>query len=336
MPRQSRIDAPGSLHHIICRGIERRKIFRNDADRDDFVERLSWVVSDTATSCYAWALMPNHFHMLLRTWGVPITTVMRRLLTGYAGGFNRRHQRSGHLFQNRYKSILCQEDPYLKELVRYIHLNPLRAKIVNDLDGLDFYRYCGHSRIMGNIKENDRWQDTDFILAVFGASVGSARKNYQEFMESGIAMGRRPELTGGGLVRSAGGWGELKSMRRMRGHMKGDERILGDPDYVESVLHAAQEHLEEKYRIRAKGYEFRDVLNRVSVIFDIPVERVLDPCRSPHCVLARSVAAFWAVRKLGMRGTDVGRQLGLTQSAVSRAVRRGEQQAIDNDFRFEI
>ena len=286
MPRQSRIDAPGSLHHIICRGIERRKIFRNTADRDDFVARLSRVVSDTETSCYAWAVMPNHFHLLLRTGSVLITTVMRRLLTGYASGFNRRHQRSGHLFQNRYKSILCQEDPYLKELVRYIHLNPLRARIVKDLDGLDFYPYCGHNRIMGYTKEKERWQDTDFILAIFGASMESARMKYREFIESGVSMGRRPELTGGGLVRSAGGWGELKSMRRMRGHIKGDERILGDPDYVESVLHAAQEHLDEKYRIRAKGYGFQDVLNRVSEIFDIAVEALILPCRSPRCVLA--------------------------------------------------
>jgi putative transposase len=113
MPRKARIDAPGALHHIICRGIERRKLFFNDDDRDDFVERLSRIISDSETLCYAWALIPNHFHLLLRTGNVPITTVMRRLLTGYAVSFNHRHKRHGRLFQNRYKSILCQEDPYL-------------------------------------------------------------------------------------------------------------------------------------------------------------------------------------------------------------------------------
>ena len=85
---------------------------------------------------------------LLRRGGVPIATVMRRLLTGYAVTYNRRHRRHGHLFQNRYKSILCEEDPYLLELVRYLHLNPLRAKIVPDLDGLDSYRYAGHRVIL--------------------------------------------------------------------------------------------------------------------------------------------------------------------------------------------
>ena len=113
MPRQARIDAPGALHHVMCRGIERRDIFRDTQDRRNFVERLGRAVSETATSCLAWCLMPNHFHLLLRTGQSPISGVMRRVLTGYAVTFNRKHQRSGHLFQNRYKSILCQEEPAL-------------------------------------------------------------------------------------------------------------------------------------------------------------------------------------------------------------------------------
>jgi len=119
MPRQARIDAPGALHHVICRGIERRKIFRDNQDRRDLIDRLSRVVVETSTTCLAWALMPNHFHLLLRTGHSPIAGVMRRVLTGYAVTFNRRHKRHGHLFQNRYKSILCQEEPYLLELGRY-------------------------------------------------------------------------------------------------------------------------------------------------------------------------------------------------------------------------
>jgi REP element-mobilizing transposase RayT len=333
MPRQSRIDAPGALHHIICRGIERRKIFRTNIDRDDFVSRLSQIIADSKTSCYAWALMPNHFHLLLRTGNVPIATVMRRLLTGYAVGFNRRQNRSGHLFQNRYKSILCQEDPYLMELVRYIHLNPLRAGIVGDLDALDLYRYCGHSRIMGKLK--DPWQDTEAVLGMFGESVSAARKKYRRFVENGIPLGRRPELTGGGLVRSAGGWRELASMRRMQMHLKGDERILGDADYVESVLNAAGERLEKKYRIRSKGYVFEDVVHRASEIFDVPVEMIVRPGRSPRRVAARSVTAYWAVRELGMKGSEVSLQLELSPSAVSRSVNRGEQMVLREELKFE-
>jgi REP element-mobilizing transposase RayT len=116
MPRQARIDAPGALHHIIVRGIERRKIFYDNFDRDNFLERLGTVLAESSTPCFAWALIPNHLHLLLRTGFAPIATVMRRLLTGYAVTFNRRHRRHGQLFQNRYKSILCQEDLYLLEL----------------------------------------------------------------------------------------------------------------------------------------------------------------------------------------------------------------------------
>lgn len=115
MPRQGRIDAPGAIHHIIIRGIERRKIFCDDADGVNFLDRLGGILVDTQTQCFAWALLPNHAHMLVRTGRVPLATVMHKLLTGYAVSFNRKHRRHGQLFQNRYKSILCQEDVYLKE-----------------------------------------------------------------------------------------------------------------------------------------------------------------------------------------------------------------------------
>ena len=215
MPRQARIDIPGALHHIIGRGIERRKIFQDDTDRDDFVGRLGDILRETTTPCLAWALIPNHFHLLLVTGAVPIATVMRRLLTGYAVTYNRRHHRHGHLFQNRYKSILCQEEPYLLELVRYIHLNPLRAQIVTNLDELERYRYSDHSALMG--KEKRDWQDTDKVLALFANRPSSARRGYRQFVEDGIEMGRRPELTGRGLIRSAGGWVALKSGREQGG-----------------------------------------------------------------------------------------------------------------------
>ena len=109
MPRKARIDAPGALHHIFVRGIERRKIFLDDFDRDNFLKRLDNVLSETATPCFAWALIPNHAYLLPRTGTTAIATVMRRLLTGYAVSFNCRHRRHGQLFQNRYKTILCQE-----------------------------------------------------------------------------------------------------------------------------------------------------------------------------------------------------------------------------------
>ncbi len=152
MPRQARLDAPGVLQHVMARGIERRKIFWDDKDRSSFLERLAVILEETQTQCYAWALIPNHFHILLRTGATPLSTVMRRLMTGYAVTFNHRHRRAGHLFQNRYKSVICEEDPYLLELIRYIHLNPLRAKLVEDLKALDKYPWSGHSALVGKRK----------------------------------------------------------------------------------------------------------------------------------------------------------------------------------------
>ncbi|GKT09515.1 transposase [Desulforhabdus sp. TSK] len=323
MTRQARIDAPDALHHIICRGIERGQIFLDDADRDHFVQRLAAVLSETSTSCFAWALIPNHFHLLVRTGSVPISVVMRRLLTGYSVHFNRRHHRSGHLFQNRYKSILCQQDPYLLELVRYIHLNPLRARIISDLSQLDRYPYSGHSRLVGTI--DDGWQDTESVLMLFAESVRSARTRYADFVESGHSMGRRPELTGGGLVRSAGGWSALQALRQTKDRMKSDERILGDSDFVESALVGAREAMERKYRLKSLGCDLGTIVTRVSQLFDVPETRIKSSGKEPDRVKAKSVAAYWAVKELGMAGTEVGNELSLTQSAVSRAVRRGEE-----------
>ena len=333
MPRQSRIDVPGALHHIICRGKERRKIFRTNADRDNFLERLGGILLETKTPCFAWALIPNHFHILVRTGNAPISTLMRRLLTGYALSFNRRHRRSGHLFQNRYKSILCQEDVYLKELVRYIHLNPLRAGLVSDLNQLAGFAYCGHSRIMGKAKSD--WQDVDKVLGLFDDSKRSARRLYLDFIDKGVSEGRKPELTGGGLLRSVGGWHELKALRRMKVHFKSDERILGDSDFVENVLNTASEEMQRRYRLKAWGCTIDSVALQVGEIFDISPRELTEPGKQPQRVRPRSVLAYWAVRELGMSVTEVGLRLGLSQSATSRAVQRGRALVEELDLKLK-
>jgi putative transposase len=145
MPRGPRLDAPGVLHHVMVRGIERRAIFRDEVDQRDFVARLAAVTAAGAWEVYAWALLPNHLHLLVRTGRRPLGRSMGALLGGYAGGFNRRHRRHGHLFQNRYRSIAVEEEPYLLELTRYIHLNPLRTGLVRDLvKGRPFRATQGH------------------------------------------------------------------------------------------------------------------------------------------------------------------------------------------------
>ena len=330
MPRQARIDAPNALHHIIVRGIERRKIFHDDRDRKSFLERLGSILEETSTACYAWALLPNHFHLCLRTGTHPIATVMRRLLTGYAVTFNRRHRRHGHLFQNRYKSILCQEDRYLLELVRYIHLNPLRAQVVKDMKELDSYPYVGHSVIL-NKKKND-WQDVEYVLALFGRRKATARRQYRAYVEEGIAQGRRPDLTGGGLVRSLGGWEKIKALRKKDTRLKGDERILGDTDFVLAVLEESEERLERRYELEAQGVNLDDVARRAAFLFGIEPNEIYTSGKQPSLVGARSLFCYWAVRKLGISATALARKLELSQPAVSISVKRGEKIARDKDF----
>ncbi|ORJ52414.1 transposase [Geothermobacter hydrogeniphilus] len=330
MPRQARIDAPGALHHIICRGIERRLIFKDDSDRSDFVARLSKLLPETATRCYAWALIPNHFHLLLKTGEVPIATLMRRLLTGYAISYNRRHRRHGHLFQNRYKSILCQEDTYLLELVRYIHLNPIRARQVSSLDQLADYPWCGHGRLLGKIEAG--WQATDELLLWFGKRRATARQKYAEFVAEGIARGKRPELVGGGLIRSSGGWSQVKEQPKSTLPHKSDERILGDGDFVASVLAEADEQLEQRTRYQKQGVTFDSLLQLITEHFAVTRDDLLSASKRPAHVRARSLLCYWAVRELGMTVTEVARKVGMTQPAVSRAVERGRGIADEVDI----
>lgn len=330
MPRKARIDAPGALHHIIVRGIEGRKIFKDNADRQSFLERLGDILNDSQTPCYAWALMENHFHLLLKTALTPIATIMRRLLTGYALYFNRRYGRRGHLFQNRYKSILCQQDNYLLELVRYIHLNPLRARQVSDLKKLARYPYCGHSVLLGH-HFND-WQSKDEILKLFGKKVSVARRRYREFLKKGADQGRRPELIGGGLIRSIGGWQAFKAIDRTDVHLKSDERILGDSDFVEDVLKRAEEQRERQYQLEADGFTVDQVAQRVAALLKVSCERVWGKGKYRQTVKARSLLCYWAVRELGISATELARRIGISQPAISQSVKRGEIIAKENGF----
>jgi REP element-mobilizing transposase RayT len=195
MPRQARLDAPGTLHHVMVRGIERSPIFKDDQDRQDFISRTGKVAEETGTKILAWALLNNHVHLLFFSGRSGISKFMRRLLTGYALRYNRRHRRSGHLFQNRYKSIVCEEGTYLLELVRYIHLNPLRAAMVKSMGELDHYPWSGHMGLVGK-RKND-WQEREYVLRQFHEKEGKAIRAYRRFMEEGKDQGRRPELVGG-------------------------------------------------------------------------------------------------------------------------------------------
>jgi REP element-mobilizing transposase RayT len=299
----------------MARGIEGINIFRTDNDRNDLLERLAAQCEAEALKVYAWALIPNHFHLLVRTGSCPLFTSMRKILTGYVVRFNRRHKRQGHLFQNRYKSIVCEEDPYLLELTRYIHLNPLRAGIVRTIKGLERYPWSGHSAIMGTVKRE--WQDTGEILRYFRKGKGSV-KGYATFVEEGISGGKREDLVGGGLLRSVGGWSQVVSMRRRGQGMASDERILGSGDFVERVIAETERQERETLRLRRKAPELIALLKEVAGREGLDEEELKKVRRRREVSVVLKMFCQLAVQKYGHPGASVARFLGVTTSLVNR------------------
>jgi len=311
MPRLARLDIPGLLQHVIVRGIERRDIFNDDHDRQLFVARFAALLSETGVLCYAWALLSNHFHLLLMPTTTPLSLFMRRLLTGYAIYFNRRNKRSGHLFQNRYKSVVCEEEPYLLELIRYIHLNPLRAGMVASLEELDIYPWTGHAALLGHRQFDS--QNIEGILVRFGKTITTARQNYRQFVADGIMAGRRDDLVGGGLKRSQG-------EKQNHEYESFDERVLGGGDVVD--------RLKEDFRLLDKMRSvvtLTQLLAIVSAALTLAPDLVRKPSKSRAPAAARGIMCQMAIYELGYTSSEVGKFLHLGPTGVSLASRRGEK-----------
>jgi len=317
MPRQARLDAPDTLHHVMVRGIERTALFRDDVDRDAFMTRLAALADAGALTVFAWALLPNHAHLLVRTGSRPLPRSMRSLLTGYAGAFNRRHKRVGHLFQNRYKSIVVEAEAYLLELVRYIHLNPLRAKVVPDLRRLGRYPWTGHSALLGTVPRP--WQDTRTILSQFGPTPARARVAYRAFVAAGVLRGHRPEFQGGGLLRSQGGWAAVAALRRGREAYRGDERILGSTDFVEAMRQAVQ-RVEPG---RASRRSLPALVARICRATGIAPAALRQGSRRASVARAREGLAYLAIERYGYPGVALRDWLGVGAPSIVKAAQRG-------------
>ena len=312
MPRQPRLIAPGLMYHIIARGIERREIFRDKSDYRFFQDRLGEILNDTGTKCHAFILMPNHFHLLLVSSNISISSVMRRLLTGYALYFNRRYKRAGHLFQNRYKSIICEEDPYLLELVRYIHLNPVRAEICKTLSELGNYPYSSHRVLLG--KEKYNWFDAANVLALFGKTSKRAVKHYLEFIAEGLLMGRDSKFSGGGLKRSLNIDGKQHDEKQAF-----DERILGSSDYVLNL-----QTLTEKKTSENSDKKIDELLNNEAKSNGLSLMQLLGGGKSRAVTAAKAGVARRAVTELGLSFAEIARQLNIHRSSVTRLIEKSK------------
>lgn len=332
MPRSKRINVPGGIYHVTQRGIERRELFTDTKDSEEFLSRLETSLTKTKSKCYAWVLMPNHLHLMIQTGKASLTDLMRGLLTGYAVYFNRRHRRHGYLYQNRYKSVLCQEDAYFMELARYIHLNPLRAKIVKDLQELDSYPFSGHAVIMG--KKKRTWQSVDDLLLWFGKNKKEATKKYREFIAEGVGKAVQIDFSGGGLLRSAGGWSELMGTRRKKEYWRGDERILGDSDFVDKVLREVDEALDRRDALQKAGWDLKRISEKICSLSNMEIGDLKRKGRRNAISEAKGLVCYFASKQAGISAAEVGRFLEISGPAVSKNIVRGKLVAEERNIKL--
>ncbi len=334
MPRGARIDAAGVLHHVWARGIERRRIFLHDGDREDFIERLEKTCEKNGARIYAWCLMPNHFHLAIRTGEQPLAKTMRGVLTGYAMYFNRQHRRHGHLFQNRYKSTVVDEEQYFLALVRYIHLNPVRARMVEAVDSLQTYPWTGHSVLMG--KKKYAIQDIDAVLRRFGSRAGAARKGLAEFMQMNEAKNETKTFEGGGLRRSAGG---VKKLLEFGQNEKWayDERILGDSSFVELVLKVSEK--QKPHHVLSPGERwvaFDKVSQRLCEKFEVGRSELYGGSRRRAVSEVRQLLSYAGCYNLGLSAAEVGRTLGVSRQGISKNVAKAVEVWEELDWLIEL
>ena len=217
------------------------------------------------------------------------------------------------------------------ELARYIHLNPLRAGVVPTLKALRRYPWTGHATLLG--QQPRPWQEVGTILGQFGKRKREARLRYERFVAEGLPRGRRPELVGGGLVRSQGGWSEVISLRRMGERSVADARILGSGDFVEQMLAQAEAKVKATLGWRGRIPTLAVLVNKIAHGEGVEPARLRSRDRKRHSVRARKMLCQVAVKRLGYSGAAVARFLGVTTSLVNRMASEDEVAGVDRYLR---
>jgi len=317
MSRHVRLDFEGAVHHVMTRGIEKRQIFLCPEDRNDLLARICEAVASLDATVYAWALMPNHYHLLIRTGTFRLPRIMSSINTGYVVSFNRRHDRVGHLFQNRYKSRLVQEDFCLLNLVRYILLNPIKAGIVNSLAELAGYEWTGYSALCG--KRKREWQNCEYVLSLFGRDIMKARKSLYSFLNEEET---EEEICNGVLVPTDDEWVFEKEGRGRESWGSG-EGITGDHSFIENTLS----------KLNAMDSLGRTTLNReplpltvladvISRGYGIHADELEGGVRTEYVSKVRSLFIWAAIHICKYRLREIAEFLELSISAISQAEKR--------------
>lgn len=320
MPRQARLDVPGSLHHIMIRGNEEQNIFGDRKDRKDFLNRMGTISLETGTVVYAWSLLPNQAHMLLRSGIEGLASFMRRLLTSYAIIFNQRHNRCGHLFRDRYKSVLCEENSFFQDLVRYIHLLPLKEKLVRNMRELNSYPWCGHRALVSGV--TSEWHDRGYVLSWFGKRPAQAIKNYSQYLNQGLEKECNPDLKGGGLIRSMGGWTEVKALRKRKACVVSDARILGKGVFVRQILKQTHHKRDDRFIGEREIRTITRLVHQTCKNCGISIEELQAGSRKGKIPGVRLGIARQLIKERGVTLAEASRHLGVTPSALSKALSR--------------
>ena len=300
MARPLRIEFPGALYHVISRGNERRPIVRDDADRHKRIDWLRRAVQTYGWRLHAFVLMKNHDHLFVQTPQANLSAGMQYLNGSYTGYFNRRHRRAGHLFQGRFKGHLVEERGYYLEVSRYIHLNPVRARLVERPEQYAFSSYPGYGRAA---RELD-WVTYRGVLGEFAAGAANARRAYGRFIRAGIAQRPKSPFAGalGGLILGSEAFAE-----RIRKHL--DDR----------PTHADLPELEQVRRRPS----LETIIAVVSEQFGHDASDWVPGKRSDDA--SRAVAAYLARCSFGYPATDVAHALGYrSHGSVGNAIARIE------------
>jgi REP element-mobilizing transposase RayT len=298
MARKPRIHFPGALYHVISRGNRQQDIFLDERDHKKFLSYLSEYKNRYSFRLYAYALMKNHFHLLVEVEGTPLSRIMQALLFRYTRYFNWRYGKVGHLFQGRYRAILCDKDEYLLELVRYIHLNPVRAEIVSMPEE---YRWTGHLSYLGRVKENDL-VDKDLVLSLFGKEESEAGRRYREFLMDRVQDGHQSKYY------------EVK-----------DQRYLGEEEFIERVEVAAKIPEGMVYDIPI------DVIVReVSHCTGVDLGKFYSLTRDRKGAYGRNMTAYLARAVTGCLVKDVAQHFGRSPITMSQGLIKFEESLRNN------
>jgi REP element-mobilizing transposase RayT len=293
MARKTRLHLAGGLYHIVWRGNQQQDIFLDDQDYERFCALIGDGVARFGYRVHAYCLMSNHVHLAVQAARDPLSSPLQNVAFRYTQWVNRRWSRVGHLFQGRYKAVLVDHDAYLLELVRYIHLNPVRAKLVRDPAE---FRWSGHRAYLGLAPVP--WLTTDTVLGQLGGTASIARKRYARFVSEGMAEGHRTDFYAGDQ----------------------DSRVLGSDRFIERL----RQHMPVDKQVPAT---LDELVAHVCAGYGIDEKALAAPGRQRDAARARALIGWLALHTKVSTLAEISRRYGREASGLSRQVARLEQEA---------